>query len=801
MHQPTTTEMSSSPGRQKVPRAGASYGRLKGVPEGPSSLEEDLHLSLWDSLESDTESLAQERRYQLELQKRIHESKELLLNPAEEEEEREEGEQMQGGFSRHDSGEDEEEEEEEESYVFDSLDGVAFRPEQRQPASDDTQPRDGALQEGTERTSQAHWEDEYAELRYDPNWRNNLQGAGVFREDQDQPAASPEETRALGEPREVAGLEVSGVRARGQHSSPCVRFNVSGTDRQTDTLTRPPLTPHHPGRGKPREALQQEGPVRSRAGRAPRKQEPEPPWDDPVELFSDNREERFDQLYHNYSRQQQRTLQPEPGWGGSHQPCANKQHNKRESHAHRSRANPPGPRQDFVERNKQTLGVSAPKPGSYLHTHGTRREQSHITQVIEAAQESSSSQEGEESNSDPEYRWQRRTQKLKGFRGKASERRGLRATFSEKKPSCMPGTRNPWGDGAPWGSEQTQALNSPRGIHAAQRRERTVSVGRAQVLVIEEVDGHGAGAAQDLGNSRSSGVSAAPWPSDTAMDRRAPALHLNINLNTSADLVPYIPHRPRGPTLPPPYPAGNWAADRAMEDHRARFTLPQWQDHTLSLGSQEPDDQAHTYSLGSQGSRSYAVLPPIGHTAGSDSQLSGRARGHLRGDMQRSSSEGYLAQLEKQKQLKERANYKAYTLEDYRNFKQDVKLGGLGPNHQVSEETAEKMRRQRQYSELVRQQNRTLNRNPLQPSSVPAGKESRPCAPRRKALEYAKNIPKPRPPPQPKANEKAGRMGYTEHTQYLEDLDLSQLATLEILQKRHEEEKQIVANLKALHAI
>lgn len=42
---------------------------------------------------------------------------------------------------------------------------------------------------------------------------------------------------------------------------------------------------------------------------------------------------------------------------------------------------------------------------------------------------------------------------------------------------------------------------------------------------------------------------------------------------------------------------------------------------------------------------------------------------------------------------------------------------------------------------------------------------------------------------------------FTEHAQYLEDLDISQLVALEMLQKRHEEEKKAVAHFRALPTI
>ncbi|KAL8173664.1 UNVERIFIED_CONTAM: hypothetical protein K2H54_015053 [Gekko kuhli] len=54
------------------------YSFLKTASEGLSLSEENFHSSAHDSLESDSESLAQEKQYQLELQQRIHNGEELL---------------------------------------------------------------------------------------------------------------------------------------------------------------------------------------------------------------------------------------------------------------------------------------------------------------------------------------------------------------------------------------------------------------------------------------------------------------------------------------------------------------------------------------------------------------------------------------------------------------------------------------------------------------------------------------------------------------------------------------------------
>ncbi|XP_041098392.1 jhy protein homolog [Polyodon spathula] len=109
---------------KKLIMPGTPYTRLEEVPEGPSSLEEDLHLSLHDSLELDTESLAQERRYQFELQQRIHENEGAYRS-------------FEDTPRDHSNNSEEEEEEEEEGDdVYDSLDEPAFKQVQRGRTTD-----------------------------------------------------------------------------------------------------------------------------------------------------------------------------------------------------------------------------------------------------------------------------------------------------------------------------------------------------------------------------------------------------------------------------------------------------------------------------------------------------------------------------------------------------------------------------------------------------------------------------------------------------------------------------------------
>ncbi len=66
------------------------------------------------------------------------------------------------------------------------------------------------------------------------------------------------------------------------------------------------------------------------------------------------------------------------------------------------------------------------------------------------------------------------------------------------------------------------------------------------------------------------------------------------------------------------------------------------------------------------------------------------------------------------------------------------------------------------------------------------------------ALEYARTIAKPKPPPNPK--DRPGEQNVNMLPHYPQEMDPYHLVTLEML-RRHEEEKRAVARLRNIHAI
>ncbi|KAI3373174.1 hypothetical protein L3Q82_006368 [Scortum barcoo] len=292
-----------------------------------------------------------------------------------------------------------------------------------------------------------------------------------------------------------------------------------------------------------------------------------------------------------------------------------------------------------------------------------------------------------------------------------------------------------------------------------------------------------------------------PKPQNTtSLQPIPPTIHLNINLNTSSHLLPLLqqkgqdaiislaslhgfPHwsfAPEGELgLSPGHQQTNPGKSSQMSwkglHHRNLERSPEQCQRTAALKwplSCEGEvqkwnpNEIHTKQFPQNLLRSptttsplcsgsYTVLPSIGQpmTGNEPEQSPGQS---VSTAIHRSGSDGYLVQMEKQKQLRARVTYKAYSLKDYKQLKSDINLQGLGPDYTAIEKTA---------------------------------------------LEYAKTIAKPPVQSQPKRRQKHQSEGFTERTPYMEDLDGTQLATLEVLRRRHEEEKQAVALFRKVYAI
>ncbi|NXK45365.1 JHY protein, partial [Chauna torquata] len=188
----------------------------------------------------------------------------------------------------------------------------------------------------------------------------------------------------------------------------------------------------------------------------------------------------------------------------------------------------------------------------------------------------------------------------------------------------------------------------------------------------------------------------------------------------------------------------------------------------------------------------FRPLPPIIPQVESGSEVDPeRSEGNLV-KISRSNSEGYLLQMEKQKQPK--VYKKPYSSKAYMNL--DVKLGGLGPDYEAIKEKKEKLKQQKEYAKQIKEHNMKnialVQRLPTKPQVISS-------VSRQKALEYAKKIPRPKTFTARQSDEEVKEERILPPT--LKGDSLPQIASLETLQSRHEKEKQVVAAFRTLHIL
>nr|XP_020734174.1 uncharacterized protein C11orf63 homolog isoform X2 [Odocoileus virginianus texanus] len=222
---------------------------------------------------------------------------------------------------------------------------------------------------------------------------------------------------------------------------------------------------------------------------------------------------------------------------------------------------------------------------------------------------------------------------------------------------------------------------------------------------------------------------------------------------------------------------------KASPDSRLSQIMEQHQQALLQLTEVQPHE----------GASPGLTLPPILSRVESESQLSSERSQRNQVKISRSNSESYLFQLEKGKKHRKRSSIKSSKLKGYQN--RDVKLGGLGPDLESIRDKMQKLIQQKEYAKQVKEYNMKALSIPPKPQT--AITENKPAVPRQKALEYAKTIPKPKPSNLSDQTSKekknpihAGKEG-----------TLPEISLLEVLQNRHEREKQAVAAFKVLHIV
>ncbi|XP_058050650.1 jhy protein homolog [Ahaetulla prasina] len=190
-----------------------------------------------------------------------------------------------------------------------------------------------------------------------------------------------------------------------------------------------------------------------------------------------------------------------------------------------------------------------------------------------------------------------------------------------------------------------------------------------------------------------------------------------------------------------------------------------------------------------------SMFPPIIQRGESDSQLHLESGEEAQPVLSRSNSEGYLLQMEKQKERKgKKENRKGSRAKGY--TKMDVRLGGLGPDYETIKEKSEKIKHQKVYARQVNEQNLKNMSSTRKPQSKT---ENKSVVSRQKALEYAKTIPKPRLFVSRSSEQETKEEKNLART--LNGENLPPISSLESLQNRHEKEKQVVAAFKTLHIV
>ncbi|XP_059785255.1 jhy protein homolog isoform X3 [Balaenoptera ricei] len=221
----------------------------------------------------------------------------------------------------------------------------------------------------------------------------------------------------------------------------------------------------------------------------------------------------------------------------------------------------------------------------------------------------------------------------------------------------------------------------------------------------------------------------------------------------------------------------------ASPDSRLTRTMEQHQQALMHL------TEAHPH----EGALPGVTLPPIPSRVESASQLSSERSQRNQVKISRSNSEGYLFQLEKGKKHRKSSSIKSSKLKGYQN--RDMKLGGLGPDLESIRDKMQKLIQQKEYAKQVKEYNLKALSIPSKPQI--AKTENKCAVPRQKALEYAKTIPKPKPS---NLSDQASKEKKNPTHAGKEDI-LPEISLLEVLQNRHEREKQAVAAFKALHIV
>ncbi|KAL0994675.1 hypothetical protein UPYG_G00125640 [Umbra pygmaea] len=854
----------------------------------PFSPKPGVDLSLWDSTESETESLFHERAYQLELQRRIGESADQISSNTQKDE-------RGNSYLREDDDDEEDEQDEEGLHVYDSLEVSAGRHNNKNarlnPIKFQLQHKVNVVSRpnNCDNTYDDTYDDTYAELRYDPDWRTNLKEAGAFErisqlalneaidssdvQSEEKVVDSGEENSRRGGYTYINARSSSTIDSVTpevsilQSKHPLITYHLHPQqDEATREVSPAPSLPHHlyqnqvagervpestcrsPGLMPLERTIERKSYQRVKASRGVRNQTNVPGGEN--RTSSPDLEESYREVQQRYDGEIH-VKEDQAQYGQSsgtvtEKPSQNPTSSvKSKGSLHLSHRKPDKPRDDIIERNRVTLGINTAKQGSYLRAHVQQKEvTSHSSnQPSDSTEENSiiGSQDikgSQADNSDPELRWLQKTTELKV------------AQISKEKKVQQRENLNPPSENTP---PAQGGKVRPRDCDLSPTSDRHRPAASSQAQLPPQHSPH----LQARCDTEPRSIPLDTWSYQPQYQHvplsQPPTIQLNIDRSTSSEPLSILHHTHQkavlttapGPPWDPHVVDGNRTNSNAPLGNAAHFSAnshpspyPVLQDSLVPRAAGSPPspgqgfhhqtsqhpwkqgnhvvlevdhDDSHRSTSTAQiqpYSGPYKVLPPIGQTTTTTGDPNLGRQGAAKGltSMQRSSSDGYLTQIRTEKQWKERVTYKAYTLKDYKQLMLDVKLGGLGPDYATTEITAEKIRRQKLYSNVIREQNKKISRIPFLPAArIPVGSDNRDNIPRMKALEYARSILKPKvspQPQQPKSREPERPLGGVRDTNHLlEGSNPSQLATLEALRKRHEQEKETVARFKVVHAI
>ncbi|KAJ4929857.1 hypothetical protein JOQ06_018878 [Pogonophryne albipinna] len=320
----------------------------------------------WDSVESDTESLAQERAYQQQIHMdliRHHQNKYTLPQ-------KKKDDSLQPGYQE---GEDASDDEALGLQVVDSLDVAAKHRAKSSPTLTQTEYLDTQTNERGG-TSQQPTQDSYSDLRYDPNWRTNLRGAGRF---DDSPHISVEEYYQA--PKEKSsqsccdrqGLVMKGGYRYIVNSCPAVAVTPHlACDESEPYCLHPQNAPHHELQPPSPEADHSKPPCGKNTLKGFRRKSV-----NSCDNAGENRrstELTKDATYIQSKAYLLQELRSTQGGTTQIQQISTSKYpkvslnKKLESLA-----------EDIVERNKMTLGRNSSKRGSYVSVHALKQERPH----------------------------------------------------------------------------------------------------------------------------------------------------------------------------------------------------------------------------------------------------------------------------------------------------------------------------------------------------------------------------------------------------------------------------------------